>query len=308
MSYIADYLDLFLNSRRRRRRRNDEQASSTRTGDWYAQQLGVWFEWLDENPAADPLSPDDLDAFLLDQADNDLSDATIHARFRSIRAYLRLLSKRKKIAVRLDDLPTAIIESPEVPEKKPRVADPVGVERVINSLNPALTWVEYRDRCMLELMRSTGLRVMECCGLRIEHVNVSDGYVFVLAGKGAKDRLVPFGGRFSTAFMGYRFARPAFDSDRLFLAADSHLRPVGDFSENAVRQMIRRRCVDAGVSYFNPHSVRHMFAVQSLNQGMQLSALSTMLGHSSVAFTAKVYARWVFSGLRNEYDRSVEKL
>ena len=307
MIQIADFLELFLNSRRRRRRRDDENSGSSRTADWYRQQLGVWFDWLEENQA-DPLGADELDAFLLDQADENLSDSTIHARYRSIRAFLRFLSKRRKIAVRMDDLPTALIEAPEIAETKPRVADPVDVQRVIDSLTPALTWLDYRDKCMIELMRSTGLRVMECVNLRIGHVNVTEGYVFVQGGKGLKDRVVPFGKNFSTAFTGYLFNRPAIASDLLFLGADTHAQGIGAMTENSVRQMIRRRCEVAQVGYFNPHSVRHMFSVQSLNAGLQLSALSAMLGHSSVAFTAKVYARWIFSGLRRQYDENVERL
>lgn len=298
---ISDFLDLFLQSRRAARR-------ATRTEDWYTQQLSAWFVWLRENEA-DPLSPDDLDSFLVEEADSGLSDSTVAARYRAIRAYLRWCSRRKKINLRYDDLPTSIIDRPQIAEHKPRVADPVDLQKVIGGIEK-MTWIDYRDAAMLELLRSTGLRVLEACTLRVGHVNTAEQYVFVLAGKGAKDRLVPFGANFTRAFMAYLFNRPRHESDLLFLASDSHYRPVspgGDFTTNGVRQMIRRRCNDASVKYINPHSIRHMFAIFSLNQGTQLSAVSAMLGHASVAFTAKVYARWVLAGLRKQYDEFIEE-
>jgi site-specific recombinase XerD len=252
---------------------------------------------------ADPLSADDLDAFLVEEADSGLSESTVHARYRSIRAYLRWCSKRKKISARLDDLPTAIIDSPEISERKPKVADPVDVQRLLDSMTPAVTWLDYRDRAYVELLRSTGLRSQEACSLRVEHVNTREQYIFVLAGKGAKDRVVPFGAKFGTAFTGYRYNRPACNGDRLFISVE-----CGDFTTDAARQMMQRRCAVAGTKAINLHSIRHMFAIESLNRGMQLSAVSACLGHSSLSFTARVYARWVLSGLRREYDEFVERV
>lgn len=299
---IPDHLELFLLSRRAKR-----SGASNRTRDWYEQQLQSWFAWLNDNQA-DPMSADDLDAFLVEEADSGLSESTVHARYRAIRAYLRWCVKRKKIAVRLDELPTAIIDSPEISERKPRVADPVDVQKVLDSMTPAITWLDYRDRAYLELLRSTGLRSQEACNLRIDHVSMTEQYIFVLAGKGAKDRVVPFGQRFSLAFTAYRFNRPTVESDRLFIAANTHAKPTADFGTDAARQMMERRCEAAQVKRINLHSIRHMFAIESLNRGMQLSAVSACLGHSSVSFTAKVYAKWVLSGLRREYDEFVERV
>lgn len=298
---ISDHLDLFLLSRRAKRSK-----ASSRTRDWYKQQLESWFTWLEDNQA-DSMSADDLDAFLVEESDSGLSESTVHARYRAIRAYLRWCAKRKKIAARFDELPTAIIDSPEISERKPKVADPIDVQKVLDAMTPATTWMDYRDRAFIELLRSTGLRAQEACHLRVEHVNIGDQYIFVLAGKGAKDRIVPFGGRFSTAFTAYRFNRPSVKTDTLFIAANTHAKSTVDFSTDAARQMIERRCESAQVKRINLHSIRHMFAIESLNRGMELSAVSACLGHSSVSFTAKVYARWVLSGLRREYDEHLER-
>lgn len=287
-------LELFLRSRR-------SAGRSERTVDWYQQQLGVWLAWLDEQKA-DPLSADDLDLFILEERDKALSDATIHARYRSIRAFLNWMRKRKKIKCAFEDLPTSVIDAPKQAEKKPRTAAPADVRKIIDSILD-ITWCDLRDRCVLELLRATGVRVEEACEIQIADVDTVEMLLFVREGKGSKARVCPFDAAFVRAFLAYRFNRPVITSDRLFVSSDFHLQPVGELSTNAVRQMLRRRCADAAITYINPHSIRHMAAIKWLNDGVQLSAVSTILGHSSPSFTAKVYAKWLPEGLKREYNK-----
>lgn len=280
---------------------------SPRTIDWYQQQLTHWIAWLEANTSQpdDWLDPDLLELYLEEEGERDILESTVFARYKAIRAWLNWLKRRKVIR---GDLPTELMESPaDGSGRRPRVADIADVDAVIRTAWQARQkhWLDYRDALLIQTMRSTGLRVEELTNLRTWHVDTRDGFVYVEAGKGNKDRIVPFDEAFKRAFTAYLFNRPSYrGGDWLFLGSDGHRRPIGQITTNAIRQVIRRRCKDAGVDYFNPHSIRHAFAIDRLNNGMQLSALSAALGHTSVAFTARVYAKWVKSGLRREYDNA----
>lgn len=199
--------------------------------------------------------------------------------------------------------PTDIVERPTLGQKRPRVAGYESVCKLLRSIGSA-NWFDYRDRAIVQLMLSAGLRVEEIVHLRTYHIEVSDRFIIVEAGKGNKERVVPYDIDFSLAFTGWIYNRPVGFDDWLFIGADRAMRPNGPMTTNAVRKMLIRRCAEIGLPYINPHSVRHLFATKALNDGVQLSAVSAMLGHTSPSFTARVYAKWLKRGLRKEYDQN----
>lgn len=279
---------------------------SPRTIEWYQSQLDPWFAWLELNATAqgDWLEPDFLELYLEEEGAKQIQDSTVVARFKAIRAFLNWQKRRRLIK---GDLPTELIEIPTARSRRPRVASLPEVDRVIGSIwNDVSTWIDYRDALIFQALRSTGLRVEELTSLRTWHVDTQDGFIYVESGKGDKDRITPFDADFKRVYTAYLFNRPPCRAapDLLLLAANGHRKPVGAMTTNSVRQVIRRRCAKAGVVYFNPHSVRHAWAIDRLNGGMALSAVSAAMGHTSTSFTARVYAKWVKAGLRREYDNS----
>lgn len=279
---------------------------SPRTYEWYDQQLTAWINWLLENQITGVawLEPDVLDRFLDEESDR-VSDSTVDARWRALRGWFAFLKKRGKLGSFTP--PTDHVERPQVSTKHPNVADWYAMQKVLSAIETA-HWLDLRDRCLIQLLMSTGLRINEAVNVRVMHVDSKDGFVYVEKGKGAKARAVPFDASFRQAFTAYIYNRPAWrGEDLLFLGANGHRRPVGAVTTNSARQILRERCRVAGVPYQHPHSVRHMCAITWLNDEMPLSAVSAMLGHSSVAFTAKVYAKWVKSGLRRSYDKATQR-
>lgn len=279
---------------------------SPRTIEWYQAQLEPWFIWLEGNATGekDWLDPDFLELFLEEEGSKEIQDSTVVARFKAIRAFLNWQKRRRLI---VGDLPTELVEIPTAKHRRPRVASLAEVDTVIASIwNGASSWIDYRDALIFQALRSTGLRVEELTNLRTWHITASDGFVYVEAGKGGQDRVTPFDAEFKRVHMAYLFNRPQCRSgaDLLLLSANGHRQPIGQMTTNSIRQVIRRRCAAAGVVYFNPHSVRHAWAIDRLNGGMALSAVSAAMGHTSTAFTARVYAKWVKAGLRREYDNS----
>lgn len=298
MNKISQEIDLFLENRRAKH-------LSASTVNWYAQQLSSFSRYVDECglPADDP---DTIEAFLIAQQKTNISESTLHARFRAIRAFMRWYEKRSHRKRQTFDNPVDYIDAPKVAKHKPRVADPNHLKKLLMFIGSA-SFADIRDKFIVRLLWSTGVRINEACNLTLNDVDLVAGSVLVRDGKGGKDRLCPFGEDFKTAYLEYLMNRPATTCEKLLLSAGGKKSyySVG-LLPNGVRQMLERRCVDAGIKKINPHSIRHLYAIERLNNGMALSAVSSAMGHTSVSFTAAKYAKWVSSGLRREYDNATK--
>ena len=146
-----------------------------------------------------------------------------------------------------------------------------------------------RDRCMLELMYSSGLRVSELVGLQVNQVNSRLGLVRLI-GKGSKERVVPVGEEALHWLQRYlRQARPALQvpgavNDALFLSSRG-----SGITRQAFWQNIKKHLLHAGVkTAYSPHSLRHAFATHLLNHGADLRTVQMLLGHSSLS-TTQIY-------------------
>ena len=149
--------------------------------------------------------------------------------------------------------------------------------------------IGLRDRCMLELMYSSGLRVSELVGLQVNQVNTRLGLVRLI-GKGSKERVVPVGEEALHWLKRYlQVARPALQlsskvNDALFLSSRGTA-----ITRQAFWQNIKKHLLTAGVkTVFSPHSLRHAFATHLLNHGADLRTVQMLLGHSSLS-TTQIY-------------------
>jgi integrase/recombinase XerD len=146
-----------------------------------------------------------------------------------------------------------------------------------------------RDRCMLELMYSSGLRVSELVGLKMDQVNSNLGLVR-LVGKGAKERVIPVGEEalyWLTEYLKqarHQLFNERVSDDALFLSS----RGKG-ISRQAFWQNLKKYLLQADVkTVFSPHSLRHAFATHLLNHGADLRTVQMLLGHSSLS-TTQIY-------------------
>ena len=300
MKNISELITEFTESRNARGR-------SERTIEWYTQQLNAYASYVARTDA-DAYEPETIEAFMVFERRNGTSDSTVHARYRALRAFFKWLGKRTRRNKESFDNPVEYIDSPNVSKKKPKVANADNLRKLIASIG-SNDFQDIRDKFTIRLLWSTGVRVDEACHLELCDVDIINGFVMVRSGKGGKDRICPFDESFKTAYVEYIFNRPSTTCNYLLLTCGGH---VENFSAglqaNGVRQMLRRRCADAGIPLVNPHSIRHLYAIERLNNGMQLSAVSAAMGHSSVSFTASHYAKWLSSGLRREYDNASRNL
>jgi integrase/recombinase XerD len=149
---------------------------------------------------------------------------------------------------------------------------------------------ELRDRALIELAYSTGLRVSELCGLRIEQIDTERRLIRV-KGKGGKERIVPFGSKAHAAINAWmREERPRMlkksNPPQLFLNnRGAKLSRVGFW------KILKKRAEIAGLpNEVSPHTLRHSFATHLIEGGADLRAVQELLGHSSIA-TTQIYTK-----------------
>ena len=204
---------------------------------------------------------------------------------------------------RIETLPTEFVSAPKAGRHLPDTLSVEEIERIINSISPQ-TAKGRRDRAMLELLYSCGLRVSELIALRMSDLFLGEGYIRVI-GKGNKQRLVPIGSTARERIMLYiddrREAVKAKTkcSDTLFLNnRGSALTRVMVFL--VIRQAVANAGIDKRVS---PHTFRHSFASHLLAGGAGIRQVQEMLGHESIV-TTEIYTHLDKSHLRD----TVEKL
>jgi len=197
--------------------------------------------------------------------------------------------------------PTEHLESPRPPRRLPRTLSMTDVTALIEA--PDVSRPDgIRDRALLELLYSSGLRASEALGLRVEDVNLSAGYV-VPTGKGSRQRLVPVGAQALRWVQRYlKTARPALltraDTDTLFVSRYGRA-----MSRQALWNMLKKTARRAGLrAAVSPHTLRHSFASHLLERGADLRSVQAMLGHADIA-TTQIYTQLSSSAVRDMYMR-----
>ena len=166
----------------------------------------------------------------------------------------------------------------------PKVLSESQVEALLGAPDVA-TPLGLRDRTMLELMYASGLRVSELVTLKTVHLGLVEGALRI-TGKGAKERLVPFGEEARSWLVRYQGeARAAIlkaqVSDALFVTARG-----GPMSRQMFWKLIKQHALRGGVQVpLSPHTLRHAFATHLLNHGADLRAVQLLLGHADISTT-----------------------
>lgn len=287
---------------------NEARGLRSRTRRWYTYQLERFASFVERNATA----PHTIDQrtimrFLAEERRNGRGDHTIRARYAALHAFFAWVEKFGYLGNLKQ--PVAKELKPSPPETEPRQTMLDDYTRLQASIKGD-RWIDCRDRLLLAVLFRCGLRVGEAAALTMADLDLSRRRIKVRAAtaKGKKDRLVPFSKDVNRLALEYFYNRPAHNDDVLWLADDGNGGTRGQLTAEGVRQMLLRRCKKAGLPYANPHSFRHGFAMEMLNAGADMSSVSTLLGHSSVAITEDTYAQWLIDPLQDEYDEVQERL
>lgn len=204
----------------------------------------------------------------------------------SARKYYRYLQHTEQ---RQDD-PCASIKTPKQPQPLPKALSEADVEALLQAADTN-SILGLRDRCMLEVLYATGLRVSELVGLRLSEVSLRQGLVRI-TGKGDKERLVPMGEDALDWLQSYiSSARKELielggkgPTDVVFLSTRGQ-----QMTRQTFWHRIKALALTAGLKTdLSPHTLRHAFATHLLNHGADLRALQMLLGHSDIA-TTQIY-------------------
>lgn len=203
---------------------------------------------------------------------------------------------------RIDALPTELLPSPKIGEHLPEVLSVEEIDRIISGID--LSEKEgQRNRAIIEMLYSCGLRVSELCNLLISDIWRDEGFVKVM-GKGRKERFVPISGRALRELSLWEECRCHINirpgnEDYVFLS----FKRGRKLSRITVFHIVKLLAENAGITKeISPHTFRHSFATHLLEGGANLRAIQEMLGHESIA-TTEIYTHLDNSRLREEILR-----
>ena len=282
------YLDEFLNFLK------VEKGLSLNTLESYQRDLFKYFNFLGKKSMSQKAS---VLAFLVHLHKQKLSSKSIARNLVALRVFFKFLLLQKYI----DENPTRDIEAPKTWRTLPEVLTLSEVEKLISE--PDLkTSLGMRDRAILELLYASGLRISELTGLELTDVHFDVGYLKA-KGKGAKERIVPFGGSARGFLERYlNEVRKLWDPHRqispFFLSQQRK-----KLSRQNVWLLLKKYALSAELSKnIYPHILRHSFATHLLERGADIRAVQLMLGHSDIS-TTQIYTHVSRERLQEVYKK-----
>jgi integrase/recombinase XerC/integrase/recombinase XerD len=270
------------------------RSAAERTRRAYSVDLGQFVAWAGERDPGE-IRHRDVRRYAASLSSGGAAPATVARKLASIRGLFDFLVRIE----RLGQNPADLVSSPKREEKLPRVLSAEQVRGLLEGI-PARTPLELRDRAMLELAYSCGLRCEEIVNLDLGALDFETEQLRVL-GKGSKERLLPVGEPARKALQRYaERGRHALAGDpreqALFLSKSGRRLSNSDITRR-LGLWVREAALAAGVS---PHSLRHSFATHLLEGGADLRTIQELLGHASIS-TTQVYTRVDAARLRDAY-------
>jgi len=276
----------------------DEKKLSENTLQSYQRDIVQYMQYIDNNRLNFyKVGEKDIRAYFEHLASLNKKPSTISRNLASIRAFYQFLKRNKK--VKKD--PTEEIQAPKIEKKVPNILTSKEVELLLEQpKNVDLKGV--RDKAMLEFAYATGMRVTEIISLNIDDVNVEDGYVKCKTTD--KERSIPLGS------MALKALRDYVENARKVMIKDENDKAL---FVNVNGRRLTRQGFWKIVKYYKeqahiakditPHVLRHSFATHLLQNGAELKAIQTMLGHSDISST-QVYMQFQDESLKGIYRKA----
>ena len=285
---MTEYLSFLKNTKK----------SSDNTIQAYKRDLNFFFEYLNKNKIEYlNVEYDDIQKYIEELNNEGRKAASISRRLATLRSFYGYLLKKKLIK----SIPTNKVNTPKVEKKAPMILTSDEVE-ILLSQPKSDDLKGIRDKAMLEFAYATGMKVSEIINLDLKDVNLVDSYV--VCNEGYSKRVVPLGRISKEALVEY------LDNSRPYLLKTDDEKPlfVNVMGNRLTRQgfwkIIKQYQEQAHIEKeITPHVLRHSFATHLLQNGADMRAVQTMLGHTDIAST-QVYMKLIDDQYKENHPRA----
>ena len=241
------------------------------------------------------LSKTNIDNFFIDMSEFNYSSSTKKRMHSSIKNFLKYINENEDYeSIDISDIKL------KSSKKLPEVLSITDIENMINFYNHE-TYIDSRNRTVIDVLYSTGCRVSELCDINISDIDLDEKYL-KLKGKGSKQRIVPIGSMLYKNLMQYLNVRETFLQNRgepLFLSKSKN-----KLDRTAVFRIIKKTAKNLSLQTdVHPHTLRHSAATHMLEGGCDLRTVQEFLGHSSVS-TTQIYTKVTKEFLEEAFTES----
>ena len=267
----------------------------------YRTDLGHFLRWLSERGIElAGLGRRDYRDYLATLREAEMAEASIRRRASTIKSFVRRLHREGQLPTD----PLELASTPKTPAQLPKSLALHEIDALLEAPDRS-TPAGLRDRAMLEVLYSCGVRVSELTGMRVGDYD-PDAMLFVVRGKGDKERAVLLGDPAERALRDYLHAgRPALTGEQVnqWLWLNRFGKRL---SSRAVQLRVRRYAAEAGLGRdVHPHLLRHSFATHMLDGGADLRVVQELLGHASVS-TTQLYTHVTERGKRAAIEDALD--
>jgi len=284
---MNEYIDKFI------RYLEIEKAVSSHTLRAYRKDLEIFFDYAKTEP--EKIDMIDVRGFVAEQIKGGMNKTTVGRRLSCIRSFFKFLHREGYIKSN----PAKLVSNPKVSKLLPRF---LSVDEVFSLVEKpeGIGFIPVRNKAILELLYSSGLRVSELSGLNIEDLNIKESLIKI-RGKGKKERIVPVGSKAIDALKSYMIERMLLKSKDKAL----FLNRMGTrLTDRGVRRIVVKYARDLAMyGQISPHTIRHTFASHLIQGGADLRVIQELLGHSSLSTTQK-YTHLDITHLMDIYDKA----
>ncbi len=260
----------------------------------YMSDLEEFLKTVDKPPEiCDAL---DIRGYLASLGRQNLQKTTIARKLSSVRSFYSFLHREGMV----EKNPARLTSSPKLPQPLPKTLSVDEMFSLMEAPGQGTGFPVLRDRAMLELFYSSGLRVSEMAGLDLQDLRLEEQIVRV-RGKGRKERVVPVGGRCRDCLSEYLAQRTRFGDGTSALFLNSR---GSRLSDRGIRRIVVKYGERALLARnLKPHALRHSFASHLLQSGADLRSIQELLGHASLSTTQR-YTHLDVAHLMDVYDRA----
>lgn len=281
-----------------------EKNASPRTIESYQNDLWQFIDFLSEElkTPAEKIRPENINYLMVRKhlallQREGLKRTTISRKMASLRAFFRYLTREEII----EKNPVVEISTPKLEKRLPKVLYQDEAWTLVQAPDIS-TAAGMRDRAILEVLYSSGLRVSELVGMNVDDFDYSLGYVRVM-GKGAKERVVPVGSYAAEALKNYiergRLKKGEKSDKALFLNKGGER-----ISARSIRNIVNKYVAQISLQRkISPHTLRHSFATHLLDGGADLRSVQELLGHVKMS-TTQIYTHVSKEKLMSVYEKN----